>query len=129
MLCCNYPLLLFHIFLSIFSSVCDKCGCWLCFLFDKSSFHVKSFLFSCCYLAGSLIMEDSSDSSSLSSDHDSQPLPAREKRFFFTNDHFTISDYVDDYGELNHVNKTKLLECGNWLVVRKNHAKCKYYVN
>ena len=46
-------------------------------------------------------MEDSSDSSSLSSDHDSQPLPAREKRFFFTNDHFTISDYVDDYGELN----------------------------
>ena len=46
-------------------------------------------------------MEDSSDSSSLSSDHNSQPLPAREKRFFFTNDHFTISDYVDDYGELS----------------------------
>ena len=71
------------------------------------------------------MMDNSSDSSS-SLSSDDHPPPSREKRFFFTNDHFTISDYVDDCGELNHVNKTKLLECGNWLVVRKNHAECKY---
>ena len=29
------------------------------------------------------------------------PFLPGKKGFFFTNDHFTISDYVDDYGELN----------------------------
>ena len=75
-------------------------------------------------------MEDSSDSSSLSSDHDSQPLPAREKRFFFTNDHFTISDYVDDLGVLNPaIKELNLSLSSNDRIVKVNKKVSTYISN